>query len=82
MEAERCLVDIERSLCDGNDVAAMDGVLQQAEWLLRDVLFIEGLLPQPEGELLTQAVSGVVINLQSKLDAACLSQSRGRPACI
>ena len=33
MEAEGCLVDIERSSCDGNDVAAMDGVLQQAEWL-------------------------------------------------
>ena len=39
MEAEGCLVDIERSSCDGNDVTAMDGVLQQAEWLLRDVLF-------------------------------------------
>ena len=35
MEAEGCLVDIERSLCDVNDVAALDGVLQQAEWLLR-----------------------------------------------
>ena len=27
MQAEGCLVDIERSSCDGNDVAAMDGVL-------------------------------------------------------
>ena len=54
MEAEGCLIDIERSSCDRNDVTAMDGLLQQAEWLLRDVLLIEELLPQPEGELLYQ----------------------------
>ena len=67
-EAERCLVNIEHSLCA---TVPLDGVLQQAEWLLRDVLLIEELLPQPDGEILTQAVSGVVANVHKcslKLD--------------
>ena len=45
----------------------LDGVLlQQAEWLLRDVLLIEELLPQPDDEIqiLTQAVSGVLVIVQ------------------
>ena len=39
----------------------------QAEWLLRDVLFIAEELPgpmQPDGEILTQAVSGGVVIVQ------------------
>ena len=55
----------------------MDGVLlQQAEWLLRDVLLIEELLPQPDDEIqiLTQAVSGVLVNVQGLLDAAHYAQ--------
>lgn len=82
IEAEGCLVNIDEILhfCDKSDVTTLDGVLQQAEWLLRDIILIEEFLPQPEGEILTQAVSSVVTGVRSMLDAACLSQSRGRPA--
>ena len=69
-EAERCLVNIEHSL---RATVPLDGMLQQAEWLLRDVLLIEELLPQPDGEILRVIVQGL-------LDAEYVSQSRGRPS--
>ena len=45
----------------------LDSTLLQAEWLLRDVLILERLLPSPDGEALTEAVTTVVRNLQVSL---------------
>ena len=45
-ESEKSLVNVEHSL-SLHATVPLDGVLQQAEWLLRDVLFIEELLYNP-----------------------------------
>ena len=37
-EVENCLVSIEQSL--NRSTCDLDGILQQTEWLLRDVLFV------------------------------------------
>ena len=42
----------------------MDNALLNAEWLLRDILVIEDLLPQEDGEALTAAITTVVVDLQ------------------
>ncbi len=55
-EVEAILAQIPRDVESGQPV---DSVLLQAEWLLRDVLTIERLLPRPDGEALTEAVQAV-----------------------
>ena len=77
-EVENCLVSIEQSL--NRSTCDLDGILQQTEWLLRDVLFVEELLPRPAGEELSGAVTAVYINVQNLLDEQTRRQ-RGRP-CI
>ena len=81
-EVEDCLMFIERSL---NSITYnnLDGILQQSEWLLRDILLVEELLPHPINEELSGAVAAVYINVQNLLDEEIrLNQrQRGRP-CI
>ena len=57
----------------------VERVLLSAEWLLRDVLLIEELLPPPYGEELVSAVSEVLAGVQEEVDRRRLGQRRGRP---
>ena len=41
---------------------------------------VEELLPQPEGEILTQAISAVLVNVQDVLNAENHRQMRDRPS--
>ena len=76
-EVEECLVVIQ-DLLDGTD-SDLDGIQQQVEWLLRDVLLVEELLPRRAGEALSLAVSDVFLDVQNRLDAQNSRQTRGRP---
>ena len=58
---------------------SLNGLLQQAEWLLRDVI-LEDLLPQPDGEILTQAISDVIVDVQYLVDAERSRHLKGRPS--
>ena len=49
---------------DGEYGISVDNALLNAEWLLRDILVIEDLLPQEDGEALTAAITTVVVDLQ------------------
>ena len=60
-EVEAELLQFQQDLESG---LPTDTVLLQAEWLLRDILLIEGLLPPPDGEALTEVVIATVQDLQ------------------
>ena len=51
---EQALDDIPRAVDAGNDP---DGVLLSAEFLLRDTVLVEPLLPEEEGQALTGTCS-------------------------
>ena len=56
-------------------------VLLSAEWLLRDVVAIEELLPNSQADALVTAVSDVVscVTVQAEVDRRRLRRKRGRP---
>ena len=54
-------------------------VLLAAEWLLRDVVAIEELLPHSQADALVTAVSDVVSCVQAEVDRRRLRRRRGRP---
>ena len=54
-------------------------VLLSTEWLLRDVLLIEELLP-PHGEELASAISDVLAELQEEVDQRRIRRRRGHPS--
>ena len=57
----------------------VERILLSAEWLLRDVLLIDELLPRPHGDDLVTAVSDVVASVQEEADRRKLVRRRGRP---
>ena len=57
----------------------IERVLLSAEWLLRDVLLVEHLLPLPHGEDLVVSISEVVASVREEADRRRLSRRRGRP---
>jgi hypothetical protein len=78
-EIEAALTEISYmlSVISDNDV---DRVLLSAEWLLRDVLLIEHLLPGSYGSELVDSVGEVVTDVQKEADRRKLARRRGRPA--
>ena len=57
----------------------MEGMLVQAELLLRDVVIVEGLLQPDHGEMLVQAVVDVVRAVRHLVDDCHRQHIRGRP---
>ena len=57
----------------------IERVLLSAEWLLRDVLLVEHLLPLPHGEDLVISISEMVASVREEADRRRLSRRRGRP---
>ena len=47
-----------------DDVNAVEGILVQAELLLRDVVLVEGILQPSEGEVIVAAIVNVVRDVQ------------------
>ena len=78
-EVEAALTEISflLSVISDNDV---DGVLLSAEWLLRDIILIEDLIPGSFGGNLVESVGKVVADVQREADRRKLSRRRGRPA--
>ena len=76
-EVESCLASIMTEI---NSTNHLDNVLQEVEWLLRDVVLVEEILPQPHGETLIQAVSDVYVSVQNEIDAVSRTQMRGHPS--
>ena len=58
----------------------VDDVDQSAEWLLRDVLLIEHILPHPYSGELVDCVCEIVATAQEAADKKKLARRRGRPA--
>ena len=82
-EHDGFLDEVESSLTHIQDEVrvnrSLDGLLQQAEWLLRDVVILEDLLPQRDGEILAQAISDVIVDVQYLVDAERSRHLKGRP---
>ena len=78
-EVESVLTDIP-ALLPSVAVDDVDRLLLSAEWLLRDVLLIEHLLPCPYGSELVDSVCEVVASAQKEADQRKLAKRRGRPA--
>lgn len=77
-EVEECLSYIKDAVDGCNP--DFDGLMQQAEWLARDVLHVLELLPEPDGQILFDAVSEVLVNLINLNDAQ--NRHAGRPAVV
>ena len=77
-EFESILTDIP-ALVHCVQVGDVDRIVLSAEWLLRDLLLIEHLLPHQYSSELVDSVSEVVGNMQKEADERKLS-GRGRPA--
>ena len=75
-EVEAVLSTIPASLENG--LQELDRVLLSAEWLLRDILQIEHLLP--DGQTLTAILSEIVTSVQAAIDQERVRQRRGRPS--
>ena len=78
-EFESVLTDIP-ALVHCVQVEDVDRIVLSAEWLLRDLLLIEHLLPHQYGSELVDSVSEVVASVQKEADERKLSGRRGRPA--
>ena len=75
---EEAVGKIQRSVETRNE--DVDGILVQAELLLRDVLMVEGLLqPAQIGEMLEEAIADVVRSVQHVVDESRHQHIRGRP---
>ncbi len=75
------LVDVEeaiRRIHESTD-EDVEGILLQAELLLRDVVRVEDLLPPEEGEIVVDSVTEVVRAIQHLSDESRRQHTRGRP---
>ena len=77
-EAESVLIQIPVHV--ETAAVVLDRVLLTAEWLLRDVVLVEDLLPLPDVHALSGALIEVVISLQALMDQRRMWHMRGRPA--
>ena len=78
-EVETFLTDMPALLLDV-PVDDVDRVTLSAEWLLRDVLLIEHILPHPYSGELVDCVCEIVATAQDAADKKKLARRRGRPA--
>lgn len=93
-EFHRFLGEVEAALCDNSTslsiipyistslsiIPCIDRVVLSAEWLLRDVLLIEYLLPVTYGNELVESIVQVVADVQREADRRKLARRRGRPS--
>lgn len=75
LEVEEDLIRIQQ-VSESED---SEGILLQAELLLRNILLVEGLLQRQDGELMVDVVVEVIRNIQRVVDECHYQLNRGRP---
>ena len=81
LDVEEAIARIEVAASGAVSESTVEGIILQAELLLRDVIFIEDLLPPRDGEVLVDTVASIVGEVQHFVDHFHLQRTRqrGRP---
>ena len=82
MDVEDAIARIQEAVAElaaGPSASFVEGILFYAELLLRDVLMIEDLLPEQDGQVVVNAIACVVGAVRELKDEFCRNHMRGRP---